>query len=162
MANCDHEGRIVFSNTSLRFFFLHTFHFWTWFCNNAVPSIADVRHIITLTFSYGITFGDVKLYDEVRNVLCNQTREKSRFIFSPFFFLLWVRFSNTMHMGSRHPCAFLSAAKWIACRFPCGISVPIYGQLTPDVDVTTFQIIIGWHRISTFAAYVCETAIQFF
>ena len=51
-----------------RFFFLHTFYFWTLISNNAVTLIADVCHIVMI-FTDVITSGDINLNDGVRDVL---------------------------------------------------------------------------------------------
>ena len=55
------------------FFFLQTFHFWTWIFNNAVSLIANVRRV---TFSDVIKFTDVNLNDGIHDVLYNQCISK--------------------------------------------------------------------------------------
>ena len=78
-----------------------------------------------------------------------------------------------MHVGSRNPCAFLSAAKSIPISVPmwdkrCYIrdsshAMLLYTrQLTRNVHVTTFHIIMGRRRVSTFEALVWENADENF
>ena len=71
-------------------------------------------------------------------------------------------FSQTHAYGIEKSLCFLVSGKSIPYRWPCGISFAIYivrdsshatllytRQLTRDVHVTRFQIIIGWRRVSS-------------
>ena len=73
---CDREGRNFLStpNTHDRFFFLNTFHFLTDVFNNAVTSIADVRHfVMTLLLRLMTSLRTVNLNGGVCDVHYNQS-----------------------------------------------------------------------------------------
>ena len=69
-----------------------------------------------------------------------------------------------MYMGSRNTCVFLSAVKSIPSDERCFIRDSSHAtllytrQLTRDVHVMTFKIVIGWRLV----ALGCETSIQIF
>ena len=83
VSDCDPGGRIFLSVPNTHgFFFLHTFHFWKWVFDNAVTSIAYVRHIVMtilwwfVTSLRSVTSSVTKAYHDVLYNQCISNRWK--------------------------------------------------------------------------------------
>ena len=89
MQDCHPKGLIFLSiaHTHDRFFFLHTFHFWMRIFDNAITSIADVRHIVMtilwrlVTLLCLVTSTLTMAYLTSYTTSTHQTRENYRFFF---------------------------------------------------------------------------------
>ena len=94
-----------------RFFFLHTFHFWQWEFDNAVISIADVRHnVMTIplrlvTSLYSVTNLTMAYRDVLHNQCIPNMSKFSIFIFpTGRIRVCGIRFASTgVTCGNPYP-----------------------------------------------------------
>ena len=118
MSDCNPEGRIFLSvpHTNDRFFFLHTFHFWKTVFDNAVTSIADVRHIVmTITWRLLTSLGLVTsaLTMAHRDVIYNQCISNT-WKFSIFILTTgWIRMCEIRFASTGVICG----NPYLVCKF---------------------------------------------